>query len=196
MLQAELEPKTFAPADIIVVLGAGMDADGTLHPSSILRVEKAVKLFQAGAAPRLHFSGGEGILNGPAAGDKMAELAVSLGVPRAAISTENHSFSTLQNALFSMPALQNADRIILVTEGFHLARAWLSFHWAAWQSGRRIEIALAHSTIFRGGQGWSNGPKLLAREVLAIWFNLTRVGLWHIGGALGVEPQSRTAWLR
>ncbi|WP_107495901.1 hypothetical protein [Thalassobius sp. I31.1] len=39
-LQDLTEPDTFAPADVIMVFGAGMDDDGTLHYSSILRVEK------------------------------------------------------------------------------------------------------------------------------------------------------------
>ncbi|MBL1436154.1 MAG: YdcF family protein [Rhodobacteraceae bacterium] len=188
-----VEPENVAPADIIVVLGAGMDPDGTLHRSSILRVEKAAVLFQTGAAPRLHFTGGKAVESGPSAGEMMAQLAVRLGVPRAAISTETASLSTLQNALFSMPSLNGYDRIILVTEGFHLPRAWLSFQWAAAHS---IEIALVHSTEFRTNGTWTSGPKLVAREALAFWFNIARVAVWHGGSLMGVGNEQRDNWLQ
>lgn len=196
-MQARFEPEDFAPADVIVVLGAGMDADGTLHRSTLLRVEKGVALFLAGAAPRMHFTGGKGVENGPAAGQMMAKLAHSLAVPVTATSAENNSQSTLQNALFSQPMLKDTKRIILVTEGFHLPRSWASFHWAAWQSGQTLDIALSRSTAFR-----QQSPNLrfsaismVTREGLAWGFNLLRVISWHSAGLLGVADSERSAWL-
>lgn len=198
LLQAAFEPEDFAPADVIVVLGAGMDADGTLHNSSILRVEKAVALFHAGAAPRMHFTGGKARENGPSAGQMMAELAHNLSVPMNVTSIEGRSQSTLQNALFSQPMLKDATRIILVTEGFHLPRSWASFHWAAWQKGQRFDIALAHSTAFRQQSSNSrfSAISMVVREGLAWGFNLIRVGSWHGAGWFGTFENERNAWLQ
>ncbi len=114
-------------ADVIVVLGAGMEPDGTLHASSLQRVETGVELFHAGAAPSLHFTGGAAVPGGPSSGAQMASLAQSLGVQIELISHEDRSLSTLQNALFSQPMLRGAEDILVVTDGFHLPRSWLSF---------------------------------------------------------------------
>lgn len=198
VLQAAFEPENFVPADVILVLGAGMDADGTLHNSTIQRVEKASVLFHAGAAPRMHFTGGRAVENGPSAGQMMAKLAHSMRVPTSVTSTEGDSQSTLQNALFSQSALKGAKRIILVTEGFHLPRSWASFHWAAWQKGQRFDIALAHSTVFRQQSPNSRFPaiSMVVREGLAWGFNLIRVGGWHGAGWFGTPESERNAWLQ
>lgn len=197
-IQAAFEPDEFDPADVIVVLGADMDADGTLHPSTVLRVEKGVALFQNGTAPRMHFTGGRGRADGPAAGKMMARLAVELGVPEEVITHEDESLSTLQNALFSMPMLQDAKRIILVTEGFHLPRSWASFKWAAFNSGNSFDIALARSTAFRAkSPNLRYAPvSMVVREVLAWGFNTLRVVAWQGAGWAGVENTRRDGWLQ
>ncbi|NSX55795.1 YdcF family protein [Parasulfitobacter algicola] len=184
-LQAAFEPDPFATADVIVVLGAGMSADGTLHSSTKGRIEKAVQLYQTGVAPKMHMTGGRAVPDGPSAGDQMADYAIQLGVPRYAITAEDASLSTLQNALFSAPYLMSADRLILVTEGFHLPRAYLSFAWAT-----DADIALAHSSKFRTG----SSVKLIIREAAAWWFNLGRLGLWYIAGV--TTPENRDTILQ
>lgn len=192
LIQAFVEPAEFDRADVIVVLGAGMDPDGTLHEPSILRVQKGVTLFEAGAAPRMHFTGGRGRASGPSAGDQMARLAESLGVPQSAMTSEGFSQSTLQNALFSQEQLNGAKRIILVTEGFHLPRSWVSFTWAG-----DHDLALAHSTRFRN----TSSPPILSqsymvvREVIAWWFNLVRIAGWELAGLMGVDSDTRNRFL-
>lgn len=190
--QSYAEPESFTDsAEIIVVLGGGMDPDGTLYEPSKLRVIKAVELYQAGAAPKMLFSGGRALDAGPSAADLMAKLAVRLGVPPSAILTETRALSTLQNALFSMPALEGSNDIILITEGFHLLRAWLSFQWAAQISGRTLHISLAHSAVFDP----QTGAKLLVTETLSIWFNLGRVAAWYGGSWLNIPLEIRDNWL-
>lgn len=174
VLQAVFEPEKFTPADVIVVLGAGMDADDTLHSSTILRVKKGVALFQAGAAPRMHFTGGMGVEGGPPAGHMMARLAHRMAVPI------------------------DATRLILVTEGFHLPRSWASFHWAAWQHNQVIDVALAQSTAFRQqSQNARFSPvPMVVREAMAWGFNLSRIIGWHGAGWIGASEKARNAWLQ
>lgn len=194
-LQDRSEPDIFSSADVIMVFGAGMDADGTLHSSTILRVEKAVALYQQHVAPRLHMSGGMARDNGPAAGNQMRELAVSMGVPTAAITSETKSLSTLQNALFSLPDLPQDGRIIAVSEGFHLPRVWASLHWAAWNGRRSFDVALSNSEPFRSTSpnlSWPQGA-MVWREVLATGFNTLRVLAWQLAPLVNAE--NRDAWL-
>jgi len=191
-LQPLFEPDPFTPADVIVVLGAGMDAGGALHISSKLRVEKGVKLFKAGTAPKMHFTGGVGRPKGVSAGGQMAKMAQELGVPAAATSFEGNSYSTLQNALFSAPYLSGTKRVILVTEGFHLPRSWASFKYFGTK-----DTALARSVAFR--QTSPNlrfpGITMCIREVLAIWFNIGRIIVWEAMGVLSYDQQTRDAIL-
>ena len=175
------------PYDLAIILGAGMEPDGRLHESARGRVEAGVALYQNGVALRLHTTGGTAALNGPAAGTQMALYAQGLGVPTDKTTHEDASQSTLQNALFSKPFVAETSKIILVSEGFHLIRSWLSFRWA----GIRV-TGLCHSTGLRqSSEDSQSGPiRMLTREVLAVWFNIGRAALWSAANTLGFDrPQ-------
>lgn len=178
--------------DVIVVLGAGMDPDGTLHQSTILRVDRAVELWEAGIAPAIHFTGGKAIENGPSAGQQMAQYAISKGVPATATTFEAKSLSTLQNALFSQPMLADAQTITLVTEGFHLPRAYVSFKWAG-----NHKIYLTYSERFRnnGESSQFSTITMILREAAVWWFNIARVIAYEAAPALGIDDKQRIDWL-
>lgn len=112
------------PADVLVVLGARVLPGG--EPSAALRarVEKAVALYRQGLAPRLLFSGGEGV-HPPSEARVMLELALGLGVPSEACLLEERSHSTEQNARFSSELLRSlgARRVVVVSDPYHLLRA-------------------------------------------------------------------------
>lgn len=174
-------------ADIIVVLGASMTPDGTLGSPSVARVERGVELFQQGLAPRILFTGGRAAPGGPSAGARMARLAESLGVPSQAILKEEESQSTLQNAKLSVP-LVGGGEVLLVTHGYHIARARASFAWA----GIRVTGHAAPSAFHRG---LKSASLAILRETVAWPFNLVRVGLYHGGAAFGVSEPTRMRWL-
>jgi len=103
------------PADAIVVFGAGVTPDGT--PSLALhdRVRHGVRLYHAGAAPRLVLSGG------PEEPAVMKRLAMEHGVPESAIETDPegvNTFSTLKNL--------HHRRVVAVSHYYHLARIKLT----------------------------------------------------------------------
>ncbi|MEM9425925.1 MAG: YdcF family protein [Pseudomonadota bacterium] len=127
------EPSDELPeAQAIVVLGGGAESASTLTPDSTQRVAHAVTLFEAGAAPQMVFTGGGAIADAPI----MAREAAAAGVTETALVIERRAQSTLQNALFTAD-LGNLDKtqpIILVTQRYHLPRAWASFRWAGFQS--------------------------------------------------------------
>ncbi len=163
------------PAAAIIVLGGDMTRQNTLGSQTRARVETGVALYKAGAAPRIHFTGGPPGKGQPGPGDQMKALALSLGVPESAATAENQSLSTLQNALMSRPVLGPlADEpVILVSDGAHLARSWASFRWAGYGP-----IELVASSAF-GDQPLLHQIRWVMRETLAWWFNLGRVAAYQ-----------------
>jgi uncharacterized SAM-binding protein YcdF (DUF218 family) len=122
-------PMRAHPADAIVVLGGGVEHDGTLTWLSCTRVAQAVESYHGGVAPRVILSGrcslaqAEPEVTEAAA---MADLAVLMGVPREALHLEEESRDTLGNAYFTRELLlePNGWRTIrVVTSDFHLSRA-------------------------------------------------------------------------
>jgi len=184
--------RAIKPADGIVCLGGGMDARGTLADATLTRIERCVHLYEAGLAPVVYFTGGAATTNGVTAGTVMGRFGVKLGLPASAVRAEGRSQSTLQNALFTLDMAQNATRLILVTEAFHLPRSWVSFHWARRVLGLpEMSFQLVKSENIRtdpvsGDIRW----RMLARESLAIWFNGARaLAYW-------VLPNPQVNWLR
>ncbi len=163
-------------AGVLIVLGGAMTRDNTLAPQTARRVEAAVALYEAGAAPRIHFTGGSPRLGEPGAGEQMRELAIALGVPAAATSAESWSHSTLQNALFSRRVLGPLAEgpVMLVSDGFHLARAWASFRWAGYRP-----VRLAATSAF-GDEPPGEQVHWVVRETFAWWYNLARVTAFEL----------------
>jgi uncharacterized SAM-binding protein YcdF (DUF218 family) len=122
-------------ADAIVVLGCRTRAGLTR------RVDVAVRLFQAGAAPVLLLSGGGA---GPEAeAEIMRRMALARGVPEAALLIEPESRDTVGNARRSarLLAARGGHSVLLVSDRVHLPRAALLFrlaglHVAAWAAPR------------------------------------------------------------
>ena len=125
-----------APADVIVLLGAGLEPGDRPGRSMTRRLQHVAELFHRGLAPQVICSGGT------AAGRKRSEAAVcadilqQLGVPADAILLEEGSRSTEENARFSAALIEARgwQRVILVSDGYHLLRARLLFE----RFGRRV----------------------------------------------------------
>lgn len=99
-------------ADAIVVLGGESQA----------RPEAAARLWRAGVAGRVFVVG-----TGDAS--RNIEVLVGGGVPADRIVVERRSQSTLENAVFSAPLLEEAGvgSAVLVTSSFHARRALATF---------------------------------------------------------------------
>jgi uncharacterized SAM-binding protein YcdF (DUF218 family) len=107
--------------EVIVVLGAKLFSDGRLSPAFEGRIERAVELFKAKAAPLILFSGG----GQPSEARAAVAYAKSLGVDETACLLEEQSTNTLENARYSaqLLAARGVRRVVLVSDGFHLFRA-------------------------------------------------------------------------
>ena len=169
-------------AGAILVLGASMTPDGRLSPAGRARVDTGVALWRQGRAPVLVMSGGPAVPGGVSAGARMAARAARAGVPAAALRVEGRAQSTLQNMALARPLLDGAP-VILVTHGYHMARARASAAWA----GVAVAGWAAPAAFTRGRAGLRD----LAREALAIPFNLARVAAWHALGRAGVAEEAR-----
>lgn len=105
--------------DCILVLGAGVRADGS--PSDMLRdrVTVAVELYEATGAPLLMSGDHTGNYNEVGV---MKALAVEMGVPSEDIFLDHEGYSTYES-LYRAKKVFCADKILLVTQEYHLHRA-------------------------------------------------------------------------
>ena len=107
--------------DCILVLGAGVRADGT--PSHMLedRLRGAVALYEAGVSDML-------LLSGDNSGEDYDEVSAMVkyclehGVPESAIVRDDIGFSTSESVYNTVRTLGYRD-IIVVTQEYHLYRA-------------------------------------------------------------------------
>ncbi|HEY3474449.1 MAG TPA: YdcF family protein, partial [Anaerolineales bacterium] len=114
----------------VVVLAGGVLQRGTLRPIPDLssfsknRTACGVDLFKQGYADKLVFTGGNSHVfkDGPIDALEMKRWAERLGVPAAAILTEEQSRTTYENATETKRLLGSAS-ILLVTSASHLPRA-------------------------------------------------------------------------
>jgi uncharacterized SAM-binding protein YcdF (DUF218 family) len=115
-----------APVDAIVVLGAAQ-YDGRASPQLAARLDHVVTLWGRGLARYVVVTGGK------QPGDRFTEAAasrdylVARGVPDGAILSEDTSHNTYDSlaAAADLLAAQGLDRVLLVTDPFHAARAEL-----------------------------------------------------------------------
>lgn len=124
-------------AEAIVVLGGAIRPQLPPRPWVEVaeegdRVLHGSRLYLAGKAPLLVFSGGRitwGQGKSRSEAEDMAELAVALGVPTSAMVIEPDSLNTFENAAFTRPLLSDRgiEHILLVTSAMHMPRALAIF---------------------------------------------------------------------
>ena len=112
-------PAAARRADAIVVISGD---------ESQARLSEGIRLFRAGWAPKLIFSGAaqDGVLSNARA---MEMTAVELGVPPSAMLLEPEAMDTFGNAVYTRQIMvsNGMSSAILVTSPYHLHRASLTF---------------------------------------------------------------------
>ena len=119
---SRLDADTVRPADAAVVLSTRAYEKGRLNPCLVARVEAAVELYRAGKVKKLVMSGGLSRDFQSASGNMQA-IAEKMGVPKADIIQEREAGNTFENIVFSRKFIENSPRVVIVSAGFHLARA-------------------------------------------------------------------------
>ncbi|NWG16871.1 MAG: YdcF family protein [Chloroflexi bacterium] len=150
------------PADVIIVLGAGVRADGRPGPALTRRSTHAADLWHNGLAPRIICSGGMPGHTHRSEADACAEILRGLGVPAAAILLEDASRSTEENAIQShkIMAANGWQTAILVSDGFHILRAEWIFRL------RGVNISL--SPVIDSRPGALEYALQIGREIVAL----------------------------
>jgi uncharacterized SAM-binding protein YcdF (DUF218 family) len=116
------------PSDVIVVLGSGLRRDNSPGPSLYRRTSKAAELYQQGIAPDIICTGGYTAGHTRSEASACAELLIGYGVPADAITLEDQSRSTLENARNSRAIMEanGWQTAVVVSDGYHLLRAgWI-----------------------------------------------------------------------
>ena len=114
--------------DVILVLGNPAKGDGSISPMAKSRVLEGIRQYQAGAAPRLLFTGGA-VQNKFVEALVMQQFARSQGIAASALFTEGQSRNTIQNAYYSYQIMQahGWTSALVVTSPPHVRRASIIF---------------------------------------------------------------------
>lgn len=107
--------------DAILVLGCGVRPDGT--PSLMLRdrLEMGLKLYEAGAAPKLLMSGDHGRVEYDEV-NAMRDYALERGVPSEDVFMDHAGFSTYES-MYRARDVFACRTILVVSQRYHLYRA-------------------------------------------------------------------------
>lgn len=107
--------------DCILVLGAGVKADGT--PSDMLRdrLDVGVELYELNVSDRLLMSGDHMQLDYDEVG-VMKRFAVDAGVPSEHVFLDHAGLSTY-DSLYRVAKLYGVKKVLIVTQEYHLYRA-------------------------------------------------------------------------
>lgn len=177
------------PADAIICLGAGMADEASPLPDEVSRsrARTCAALHARGVAPVVVFTGAGN--DDHSAAQAMATTAVDAGLPADAVIVEPRAHSTLQNAAFGLALLHEPpDRVILVSDAFHLPRAWVIFRLLD-----TAELSL-YATQSDFEAPLSTRAQWSLREGAAIWFNAGRIAVYGVAGLMGIERDTRISW--
>lgn len=116
-------------ADVIIILGGGVQDDGRPTTSMARRVARAAALYNTGYAPALICTGGTPIPRPVTEAAACAEVLAANGVPATAIWLEEISRSTEENAIYAGQIMRQQDwgSALIVSDRYHLLRASVVF---------------------------------------------------------------------
>lgn len=148
--------------DAIIVAGCRVTPEGEASVPLRARTERAVELYDLGLARRIVLTGGVGE-HAPSEARAAWEIARELGVPARALILEERSTSTEENARFAAEQLGEVERVILVTDAYHVPRAERVF-------ARHLPEVTGVGSL----APWSYRLKGALREVAAVgWYAVT-----------------------
>ena len=154
------------PADIAVVLGARVYADGRPSDALAVRVRTACQLYRDGLVRKLLVSGGPG--DGAVhETEAMKRMAIGLGVKDQDILVDAGGLNTQATVKDSRPVFSQlrAPRILVVSHFYHLPRIKMAYQRAGWEV---YTVPARESYLLR------QMPLFLAREVAAFWVYYAR----------------------
>lgn len=115
-------------ADVIVVLGSGLEEDNSPGEALTRRAQRAALLWRDGYAPYIICTGGYTSQRTRSEADGCREVLEANGVPADVILLEERSRSTEENAIYARELMTERgwDSVLLVSDAYHLMRAvWI-----------------------------------------------------------------------
>ena len=110
---------------VAIVLGAAVWPGGAPSPTLRRRAEKAATLYLSGAVSGIVATGAIG-RHPPSEARAIRAAVGELGVPESAVTLEETSTTTLENLAHARALLPAGTRVIIVSDMWHLPRAWLT----------------------------------------------------------------------
>ena len=155
-------------ADAIVAVSGG---------DTSARTAEAVRLYQAGWADKLIFSGAALDKSGPSNAAAMSREAEAAGVPPEDIVLEEFGETTKQNAENTRDIFEilGIEKVILVTSGYHQRRANLEFN--TFTTG----IALRNHPVPADSQ-WSGWWWLTPQGWYLAISEMVKIAIFYMGG--------------
>mgnify|MGYP001194610546 CR=1 FL=1 len=134
-------------ADVIIAISGG---------DTTARAEKAINLYKQNFAKNIIFSGAAADPSSPSNAKVMYDLAVKKGVPQSAIKLDETSENTRQNSENVAKILKENGwtNAILVSENYHLRRAYTNFVGADAQANFRTTAAKNQIFWWAEPRGW------------------------------------------
>lgn len=116
-------------AEVIVVLGGGIDRGRFLSQQSARRLLRGAQLYYAGWAPKILFAGGDTAQTGISEALVFAQEARKLRIPEQDILVEKNAQRTHEQVLEikKMAAKNKWQNLLIVTSYIHMKRALLAF---------------------------------------------------------------------
>lgn len=134
-------------SDVIIAISGG---------DTTARAEKAINLYRQNFAKNIIFSGAAADPSSPSNAKVMYDLAVKKGVPQSAIKLDETSENTRQNSENVAKILKENGwtNAILVSENYHLRRAYTNFVGADAQANFRTTAAKNQIFWWAEPRGW------------------------------------------
>ena len=158
------------PADVIIVLGAGVNRDNTPNSAQRARTLRAADLWQQGLAPAIICTGGLPGVATVTEAQTCRDILAERGIPNSAILLEDRSRSTQENAAYTREIMQarGGQTALVVSDAYHLLRS----HWIFSDAGIVAYTSPLDPSYLSLGQVVYTS----AREVLAFeWLIMLKV---------------------
>lgn len=110
--------------DKVIILGAGLKKD-QISTSLKYRLDQALEYYQTYPNTTFIVSGGQGKDETISESTAMKNYLVGKGIDESLIIEEGLSTNTYENFKFSKQYLQQTDKVLVITNDFHVARAKL-----------------------------------------------------------------------
>jgi uncharacterized SAM-binding protein YcdF (DUF218 family) len=175
------KPPSTMPQDkhhAIIILGAGLEANGAMKAKLASRLEQGLKLARIYPNAPIILTGGNQ-KSGVTETYVMSQWCVQRGIPRKRLILEDRAKDTVENALFSSAILRRlrVTHVTLVTSASHVRRGLADLQEACLQRGLKLQ----YDNLAARANGDADLDK--EQERLSVYRDVMRTsGLWAFPG--------------